>query len=143
MTAAGDISAIQASIKVHVTNAIGDTNWNIRDGTPRGYTPPQCNIWWQGIRTGAPMEVQEVNHTFIIRLVANSESDPDRQDLVAVGWEAIFLEWTDPDAISCSGEAQLSFPSSAEPIEVVQEGVLYVGIDITVTVIVKEARIFV
>lgn len=140
---AGDVSAIQASIKSHVTTAVGASTWNILDGVPRGYTTPQINIWWSGVRAGAPMEVQEVPYQWTIRVVFESAADPSRQDGPATVWEAIYNEWADADAISCSGEAQLSYPSGAEPIEVEQNGVLYVGIDITVTVIVKKARIFI
>lgn len=137
-----DVSAIQASIKQHVIDAVGQTNWKIHDGAPRGYTPPQINIWWTGLGTGAPMELQDVNYQWTIRVVADSGEDPERQDKVAQVWEQVFDEWKDSDAISCGGNAQLSYPMRVEPYEVDVEGMLYVGIDITLMVIVKKARVF-
>lgn len=139
---APDISAIQASIKSHVTTAIGIANWNIRDGAPRGYTPPQCNIWLGNVRAGAPMELQDVPYEWTIRLMVDSSSDPERQDLWAQAWEAIFLEWEKSDAISCGGNTQLAYPSRMDAIEVETDGVLYVGVDIALTVIVKRTRNF-
>lgn len=139
---APDVSSIQASIKTHVTTAVSEAGWTIQDGAPRGYRPPQINIWWTGVRLDPPMEVQEVPYLWTVRLTANSASDPDQQDAVAVAWEAIFDEWAKSDAICCGGHAQLAYPSSVDPIEVESDGMLYVGIDITFTVIVKKARVF-
>lgn len=137
-----DVSAIQASIKQHVIDAIGQTNWTILDGAPRGYAPPQVNIWWSGLTAGAPMELQEIPYRWTIRVCADAGSDPDRQNVVAEVWEQIFDEWKDVDAIACGGYAQLSYPSLVEPFQVDTEGMLYVGIDITLVVIVKKARVF-
>jgi hypothetical protein len=89
------------------------------------------------------MEVMEVPYTWKVRIVANSASDPDQQDIAAVAWEAIFNEWATYDAICCGGNAQLSYPRSVEPFDLENDGVLYVGIEITFTVIVKKARVFV
>jgi hypothetical protein len=137
-----DVSAIQASIKQHIIDAVGQTNWNIMDGAPRGYHPPQINIWWSGLVVGAPMEIQEIPYQWTVRVTADAGSDPERQDLVAQVWELIFDEWKDYDAISCGGNAQLAYPSRVEPFQVDVEGMLYVGIDITFVVNVKKARVF-
>lgn len=139
---APDISAVQTSIVSHVTTAVGATNWTIKEGAPRGYVPPQINIWWMGLRAGAPMEVQEIPYQWTIRMVAESADDPSRQDICAAAWEAIFNEWATSDAISCGGAAQLSYPSAVDPIEVETEGMLYPGYDITLTVVIKKARVF-
>lgn len=139
---APDVSAIQTSLKAHVTTAITSTAWNILDGAPRGYVPPQANLWLTNIRAGAPMELQDVVYEWTLRLVADAGSDPERQDLWAVAWEAIWNEWETSDAISCGGYAQLSFPSKLAPFEVETDGLLYPGVDIVFTVIVKRTRIF-
>lgn len=139
---APDVSAIQASIKSHVTTAVGASDWAILDGAPRGYNPPQINIWWTGLKVGPPLELQDVPYQWTIRVMVDAGSDPERQDRFAVAWEAIFNEWATSDALSCGGNAQLSYPSSVEAIEVESDGMVYVGFDITLTVIVKKARTF-
>lgn len=139
---APDISLIQASMKSHVTTALTTAAWNIQDGAPRGYVPPQVNIWLSGVRAGPPMELQEVLYEWTVRLVADRASDPERQDVWAVAWEAIWEEWEKSDAISCGGNAQESFPHKMDPFEVESDGLLYVGVDIVFTVIVKRTRIF-
>jgi hypothetical protein len=138
-----DISAIQDSIIQHVTNAVDTSTFTVHPGAPRGYAPPQINVWWTGVRSlEAPMEIQEVPYVWNIRVVGDSGADPDRQDVTALVWEAIFDEWKEMDAISCGGYAQLSYPSRVEGFVLEHEGMLYVGIDITLTVIVKKARVF-
>lgn len=140
---APDISAMQASVLAHVQSALGASNWNIIDGAPRGYSAPQVNVWWTGIPVlTAPMELQEIQYRWTIRVIAESESDPDRQDNVAVAWQQIFDEWSEYDAIALGGNCQLAWPSSVESIEVEVNGHLYTGLDITLTAIVKTARVF-
>lgn len=139
---APDVSLIQANVMTHVTAALGAANWTFYDGAPRGYRPPQVNVWWTGVRLDPPMEVQDVPYLWTIRITAESAADPERQDLVMRAWEAIFNEYAKSDAICAGGNAQLVFPSAVDPIEVENDGMLYVGIDITLTVIVKKARVF-
>ena len=137
-----DISLIQASIKSHVISAIGEADWVILDGAPRGYAPPQVNIWWSGLTLPPPMEINEVPYQWTVRIVADSGDDPERQDVVARAWELIYDEYKEYDAIAAGGAAQLCYPARVEPFSVDVEGMLYVGIDITFVVNVKKARVF-
>lgn len=139
---APDVSAMQTSLKSHISTALGASNWNILEGAPRSYAPPQCNIWLSQVRAGPPMELQEVPYEFTARLVTDRGSDPQRQDAWAVAWEAIFTEFETSDAISLSGTCQLAYPSKMDAIEVESDGLLYVGVDIVFTVIVKRTRTF-
>lgn len=138
-----DISACQTSIMEHVQAALGIGNWNYIEGAPRGYSPPQVNVWWLGIPLlPPPEEIQEIQHRWAIRITKESASDPERQDAAAVPWELVYAEWAKMDAIALGGNCQLSWPMSVELVEVEEEGMLYVGVDITLAVIVKTARVF-